>query len=259
MSSSPYPSHNVVFASRYLWVKQKKAQTAVECVMESMKDGILFNKGQTDILPLPTPSIAGVYRLVGLLSQGPLILIGGHWGPQVCLCHRPMRLPLSGQGPVTSMTSRGGDSTLCWGHKWWQWCSTLTATVALAPSLAACFLRGLVGHPGLPLCWWFGEYFALGCQADVWGEGLLEVLESKGFIHQAQGMPGGSFPGCKGFVALLHPGCLPCWGSWGSPSWRLEGRISQCWLPACGWHSHWWGKGIAPAKCLKRKTQTCLF
>lgn len=220
--------------------------------MESVSNGITHLRSHrlNCILPLPTPSVAGVHWLVSLLSQGPLMLRVGHWGPQVCFCHRPLRLPLSGKGPVTSMTDRVGDSAPCRGHKWWQRSSTLTAALALAPCLAACFLRGLVRNPGLPLRRWLRQHFALGCQADVWGEGLLEVLEREGFIHQAQGMPGGGFPGRKGFVALLQPGCLSCWGSCGGPSWRLGRGRSWSWLLASGWHSGWWGKGVAPAKCL---------
>lgn len=124
----------------------------------------------------------------------------------MCLCHRPLRPPLSGQRPVASVAGRNGGGAPRWRHKR-QRSSALTG--ALAPSVASCFLRGLVRDPGLPLRRRLGQYFALGCQVDVGGEGLLEVLEGKGFIHQAQGVPGGSLPRCEGFVGLLQPGCLP--------------------------------------------------
>lgn len=134
------------------------------------------------LLP-PTPSVAGVHRLVSLFFRGPLKLRGGHRGPPVCLCNWPLRLPLSGQGAVTSTTGRGRDTAPCQGPECRQRSSTLTPALALAPSLAACFLWGFIRHPGLPLCWRLGQHFALGCQADICGEALLEGLESKGFIH----------------------------------------------------------------------------
>lgn len=178
------------------------------------------------ILSLPTPCVSCVHRLVSLSSQWLLILRVGCRGPQVCLCHRPLRLPLSGQRPVTSKTGSGGNRAPCWRHKRWQRSSTLTAAYARAPSLVACFLRGLVRNLGRPRCRRLGQHFPLGCQVDVGGEGLLKVLESKGFIHQAQGMPGGSLPGSRGFVALLQPGCLPYWGGCRGPCRRFRGRRS---------------------------------
>ena len=175
------------------------ALTALECVTRL-----------SCVLPSPTPSFAGVHRLVS--SQGPLVLKGRGRGPKACLCHRPPRLPLSGQRPVPGRTSDSGDNNaLCWGHKRWQGGPTLTA--ALAPSLAAGFLRGLVRPPGLPFLRRLGQQFALGCQTDVGGEGLLEVPEREGLIHQAQGVSGGRLPGRKGLGALLQPGSLPCCGS----------------------------------------------
>lgn len=74
----------------------------------------LRSSGFSSILPLPTPSVAGEHRLVSLFAKGPLMLRVGH---EIGLCHRPLRLPLSGQRPVTSGTGRGGDAAPRRGHE----------------------------------------------------------------------------------------------------------------------------------------------
>lgn len=207
--------------------------TALECNMESMSNRL------SCILPPPTPSVAGVHRLVSWLSQGPVPLWQRHRRPEVCLCL--LWPPLFGQRTVTSLSDRDGDRASCWGHKWWKRSPTVTSGLALAPCLAACFLGLVVRHPGLPLCWRLRQYLALGCQADIAGESLLEVMESKSFVYQAQGVPGSGLPGCGGFVCFFQPACLPWWESCGGPSWRPGGGRSWGRLLTCGWYPGWWG------------------
>lgn len=106
------------------------------------------------ILSPPTPGTTSVHRLVSLPFRRTRTLRRRHQRPLIYLVRIPLRLPLSGQGPVTTMAYWSGNRTSCWGDKRWDRSSTLI--VALTPSLAACFLWCLVSNPGLPLCWHLG-------------------------------------------------------------------------------------------------------
>lgn len=212
------------------------------------------------ILLPPTPGVVGVYRLVNLLPWGWLTLSVWQWRALISPRPRPLRPPLPGQRPVTNRTGRTGrtgDAAPCWRHKWRK--RSLNLTTALAPGVAVCFLRRLTKGPNLPLSRRLWQYFALGCQAYIGGDVVLEVLEGKSFIHQTKGMSWGSLPGRDGFVDPLWPWCLSCWGHSRRTGWKLGGWRSRHRFLAQGWHPAWWGERVAPSKGLKQRSQTCML
>lgn len=212
------------------------------------------------ILSSPTPCVVGVNRFVNLLPWGWLTLSVGQQRALITPLPRPLRPPLPGQRSIahrTGRTGRSGDAAPCWGYKWWK--RRLNLTTALAPGVAACFLWRLVGGPDPPHGWWLLQWFALGCQAHIGGNVVLEVLESKSFINQAKRMPWGGLPGRDGFVDPFWPRRLPCWGhSWGT-GWGLGGGRSRHRLLAQGRHPARWGERVVPSKCLEQKSQTCML
>lgn len=148
---------------------------------------------------------------------------------------------LPGQGPVAG---GGGDGAPPPSREGRQ----RSAAQAAGGAPGGGPLRGLGGHLGRPLGRRLREAPALGCREDAGHQVLLEVLEGKGFVHQAQGVAGGRLPGREASVALLQPRPRALRGQ---PRQRRGGRGRPL---APGGQSGWRRVGVAPPRCLEPKT-----